>query len=159
MNNKKCGVCGELVGDDHYASVPSRHKECHRKAVRVNRQAMIEEVRAYDRARGNRQTLEYRREYARKYPERVVLKTQQYRRKYPERYKATTAVSSAIAAGKLIPPAQCQVCEEEASLHAHHHDYSKPFDVWWLCGACHGHLHKLMRSVERREGLTGYAKA
>ncbi len=28
-----------------------------------------------------------------------------------------------------------------AKVHAHHHDYSKPLDVEWLCKDCHWQQH------------------
>lgn len=35
----------------------------------------------------------------------------------------------------------CERCGA-ANAHAHHHDYSKPLDVSWLCSTCHGLEHK-----------------
>jgi len=44
---------------------------------------------------------------------------------------------------KLPKPETCQHCGNiPKKLHGHHEDYSKPFDVIWLCFSCHRHEHK-----------------
>lgn len=48
----------------------------------------------------------------------------------------------AVQSGRLIK-LPCQVCSDVES-EAHHPDYSKPFEVMWLCSACHRAEH--MRS-------------
>jgi hypothetical protein len=50
---------------------------------------------------------------------------------------------------KTLPkPETCQHCGNiPKKLHGHHEDYSKPFDVIWLCFPCHRHFHK-GRSME-----------
>lgn len=35
----------------------------------------------------------------------------------------------------------CTKCDAP-NAHAHHHDYSKPLDVIWLCPPCHGLEHR-----------------
>ena len=45
----------------------------------------------------------------------------------------------AIKAGKLIRQ-PCEKCSAEKS-ETHHDDYSKPFDVRWLCRRCHAAEH------------------
>lgn len=47
----------------------------------------------------------------------------------------------AVETGKLIRPSQCSQCDKECTPHAHHEDYSKPYDVIWLCSTCHFYLH------------------
>ena len=43
-----------------------------------------------------------------------------------------------IKIGKIIRPTVCSRCNETKDpIHAHHVDYSKPFDVVWLCRQCH----------------------
>jgi len=60
-----------------------------------------------------------------------VLEYQRRRRaRNPEKYKARTAISEAIRQGRLSPQ-PCRVCNNKAQ--AHHHDYSKPLEVDWLC--------------------------
>jgi len=53
----------------------------------------------------------------------------------PERYKANNAVNNAIRDGKLKRE-PCEKCGA-AKAQAHHEDYSKPFDIEWLCRKCH----------------------
>lgn len=65
-----------------------------------------------------------------------VIEYQRIRRKkYPEKNKARNKVRRAIKSGKLIR-LPCVKCGELKSQ-AHHHDYSKPLDVIWLCFKCH----------------------
>lgn len=33
-------------------------------------------------------------------------------------------------------------CGTDKNVHGHHHDYSKPLDVEWLCSTCHGIEHR-----------------
>ena len=54
-------------------------------------------------------------------------------------------VRTALKNGSLIRPSACQLCginpgvavDGRSKIHAHHHDYSKPLDVEWLCAKCH----------------------
>ena len=65
----------------------------------------------------------------------------QRRKTYPQdplKAKARRAVSSAVRAGRLIPQ-PCKVCGAKGQ--AHHHDYSKPLEVEWLCSVHHGREH------------------
>lgn len=62
-----------------------------------------------------------------------------------DKEKARRLVRTAIAQGKLIRPEVCEKCgkapgkaiDGRPKIHAHHHDYSKPLDVEWLCARCH----------------------
>ena len=50
----------------------------------------------------------------------------------------------AMNTGKLKRPDRCEVCRSPSSkVSGHHEDYSKPFDVVWICGSCHRKLHRL----------------
>lgn len=55
----------------------------------------------------------------------------------PHKKRAHLEVSRAIKSGNLIP-SLCQ-CGQKAE--AHHEDYTKPFDVTWLCRAHHKERH------------------
>jgi|SRR6185312_13678459 len=66
---------------------------------------------------------------------------------FSERQKvaARRAVRREIMAGRLVRPSTCSKCgaTPEApkgtarAIHAHHHDYSRPLDVEWICAKCH----------------------
>lgn len=106
-------------------------KECVCARVKKHRNANLDNIRSYDRARA-------------KTPESIKRRTQNtktFRRKNPEKYAAHSAVGSAIKAGKLKKQ-PCRKCGDSSMVHAHHYDYSKPLDVVWLCPACHSELHR-----------------
>ena len=55
--------------------------------------------------------------------------------RYPERVKARKKVAHALLVGR-IKKKPCQNCGDP-KVFAHHHDYSKPLEVEWLCRQCH----------------------
>ena len=59
--------------------------------------------------------------------------------RYPERYKAREKLYSRIRNG-IIKRGACEICSSK-NAHAHHDDYSKPFEVRWLCRKHHRELH------------------
>jgi hypothetical protein len=57
--------------------------------------------------------------------------------------KARKLLHKAIADGLVIKPDACQLCGFDGFIEAHHHDYSQPTDVLWLCRPCHGKQHSV----------------
>jgi hypothetical protein len=64
--------------------------------------------------------------------------------------RAHYLITRAIITGELVCPDRCSVCGYEQkrrnrsdyrAIHAHHDDYSKPFDISWLCRRCHAKRH------------------
>jgi hypothetical protein len=101
-------------------------KVCTKEDVAKHRASNLEKIRAYDRARGNRQPVTYLAEYA---------------KANPEKRAAHVAVGNAVRDGKLIKPDQCSECDSTFHIEGHHDDYSKPLEVRWLCSACHKQHH------------------
>lgn len=62
-------------------------------------------------------------------------------RENPVKRKAHRAVENAISKGK-IERQPCAYCGARGNIHAHHDDYSKPFDVTWLCPLHHKERHR-----------------
>jgi hypothetical protein len=73
--------------------------------------------------------------------------------------RAGELLHSAIKSGKITKPSACDACgikaEHVVDIHAHHSDYSKPYEVLWLCSACHKRLHKDIRDLMRIERDAG----
>lgn len=80
--------------------------------------------------------------------ERPRAYVNRFRAKYPEKARAHDAVKIAIASGRLVRPLACQRCAAAKPLHAHHHDYTKPLNVVFVCRDCHRVL-----DSERREAI------
>ena len=140
MKEKECFKCNvkkplsefykhPQMGDGHL----NKCKSCNKADVIANRLNKLDYYRAFDKARGSRQTNKYR---------------QEYREKYPNKYKAVTMVNNAIRRKKLFKQ-PCEECNRE-DTHAHHDDYAKPLTVRWLCPPHHFEWHK-----ENGEGLNG----
>jgi hypothetical protein len=62
--------------------------------------------------------------------------------KDPQRFAAMQAVQTAIRNGSLVRQ-PCLICGDRQS-EAHHHDYTKPLDVRWLCRHHHVEEHQSM---------------
>jgi ribosomal protein S27AE len=122
---KTCTKCLQAKREYEFYGTAASCKECTKKRVSAHRAANHDRVCAYDRARSQR-------------PERK-LKSAAYQRgmkeRSPEKKRARTAVSNAVRDGRL----KRQPCVHCGSLRvqAHHHDYSKPLDVEWVCFKCH----------------------
>lgn len=144
----KCKSCLRILeGTDFYTSNKATCKECVKANVRRNRSENIDYYRSYDRLR-------YRESDERKEASRrcsnspAGLKARQEsaartRANEPEKYKARNAVSNALRDGKLQKADSCYFCKSTTRLQAHHHDYNRPLDVFWLCASCHGKLHTI----------------
>lgn len=57
--------------------------------------------------------------------------------KFPEKLKAQRLFRSALRRGVIVRPASCSECPSVCRVDGHHDDYSKPYDVRWLCRGCH----------------------
>lgn len=68
----------------------------------------------------------------------TAVRSRAYRERWPGRHEARIAVRNALRQGKLERH-PCEVCGGRAE--AHHDDYAKPLDVYWLCKAHHEQIH------------------
>ncbi len=70
-----------------------------------------------------------------------IRKSRRMTSKYPEKMRARGLVRYAVSSGKLARPEGCEKCSRVCQLQAHHQDYSKPYDVDFLCDPCHKLIH------------------
>ena len=142
----QCKSCERhQTADAFYVSNQSRCKECVKISVRKNRAEKIEYYRNYDRKRYREN--DHRKDAARKSAASdagIAARDRNRERAKgtPERI-ARCAVNNAIRDGRMERGAECFFCGIDGKLHAHHCDYSRPLDVFWLCPACHGKLHTI----------------
>lgn len=151
----KCRYCeGEFTPTAYqiarYSWVCRPCRRAHEKDWRARRKEQGDPVVTKNMPR------EYHREYERDYrskPEnrRRQADNQARYRNDPNtrpRHEARWAVNRAIASGRLARQ-PCQVCGA-AKADAHHHDYSKPLDVTWLCRPCHAAEHRRAKAEQVR---------
>lgn len=132
-NCRDCGVTRPLgdfyahprMADGHLNSC----KECRKGFARKHRQAN-EHVRTLDAIR--------RQDPSRRAYQRNLAKA--WNKANPLAEKAHRAVYNAVRYGRL-EKAPCQICGSDQHIIAHHHDYTKPLDVTWLCQRCHARGH------------------
>lgn len=111
-----------------------RDRESKRRGYYRNRDEILAATREWNYANRER-----KRQLGEKYNEANV-----------EKLRAQKAVRKAIARGTLIRPEECEHCgarpprarDGRSQIHAHHEDYSRRFDVEWLCKDCHGARHR-----------------
>ncbi len=136
---KKCNRCGVTQPIDQFyrnsGMADGRKNQC--------RTCCLREIKEYNHKR-NRTALQ--REW-RNTPQGRAFKTaagRRYREQHREKFLAQKRVVNAINSGRLLR-GPCVVCGATENIHAHHEDYSKPYDVTWLCPAHHSQRHVELR--------------
>lgn len=150
--DKTCFKCGERqpitefyrhkqMADGHL----NKCKGCTKQDVKENRSTKIEYYTKYDRKRA---MLPHRVDMRAQYQQTEAGKAaiarshQTSNARYPEKRAARIALCNAVRDGKILRPDRCSRCKTECIPHGHHHDYSKPLDVEWLCAGCHKEEHQ-----------------
>jgi ribosomal protein S27AE len=67
--------------------------------------------------------------------------------KNPEKRAAHLILASAVLRGLVNKPNECSKCGAGGRIDGHHHDYTRPIDVTWLCRQCHVSEHKALREA------------
>jgi hypothetical protein len=118
-------------------------KDCRNAAQKITRQGRIDKI-----SQSNR---EYSvRHYADMSPEQRAQKyltDTRSRSKNRQKVNARFKAQRAVRAGKILAM-PCVRCGSTNSQ-GHHEDYSKPFDLMWLCPLHHGERHRELKA----EGL------
>ena len=102
---------------------------------------------AADRERFKNQIKEYRQNN----PGAVLETRVKMCEKNPTQKNAHMVIDAAINAGVVERPDHCYGCgcaNSEHRIEAHHHDYSKPLEVIWLCTPCHRRMDKQRQNQE-----------
>jgi hypothetical protein len=145
----KCKTVKPLTGFYKHPMMADGHlnkcKDCNKKDVRENREKKIDYYRQYDKKRANiPKRVAARKEYEKTNEGKTAHKKamEAYGKKYPYKSIAHNAVNNAVRDGKMVVPKNCESCGAIQPLHGHHDDYSKPYEVRWICQFCHSTWHR-----------------
>lgn len=135
MQERTCSKCGETkpLSEFHRQGPGRRHPRC--KTCR-----RTEEHRRSRQKAGTPERLATTRAYYQRSAEQIKEAQRVRRRERPEVAKARGLVQYAVRTGALVPE-PCLFCDEP-KVDAHHHNYSLPLDVTWLCKKHHGLVHR-----------------
>lgn len=143
----QCSTCGVWKFPDEYYKdkrtpngLKAQCKACHIEGSVRTRDA--ENSRRINREHMRRARLKKPKKFQTR--ERIASRSRKRTNKTEARYQLNLAVKR----GEITRPDKCSSCGKTKRVTAHHPDYSKPFDVIWLCYECHGELH--IDSVQRR---------
>lgn len=165
METKMCFKCGGVKPlDDFYrhSRMADGHlgkcKDCAKADAKKTRADNLGYYREYDRNRFQHDMerrsfqLDQMREWAKNHPEQIAVLNKQWIARNPDKHYCHTVLNYAVRAGKLTKRTSCQSCGTSGvKIHGHHHDYTKPLDVMWLCAICHLKQHRLEREQLKRQ--------
>ena len=139
---KPCKICFQVKPlSEFYESSSSKDghlnkcKPCAREMVSIHRQNNIDRIRKLDVERWHSADRRIKKSCS------VKIEGEKLR----IRNSARRAVGKKVKRGKLKRQ-PCQICGTNNFVHAHHEDYSKRFDVVWLCAT-----HHKLRHVELKK--------
>jgi len=120
-------------------------KECVKNRVNKHRLNNLEAAQKYDKERNMLpHRVKARKEYLKTEAgiESIKKTRKNYKTKYPLRYAAHIIFGNSIRDGKAVKGTECSICGSDYKLQGHHDDYTKPYDVRWLCEPCHKQWHR-----------------
>ena len=144
---KNCPVCGSKVNPTPvqlkygiYRCLPCKRAEA--QLWRQENKEHIAEYRREWRKNNLAKVLASNRKCAKKRYHRLKAQGRKYERPFLKS-EAKRLAYNAIRRGEIVRSKRCQKCKNPRKLlHAHHHDYSKPLSVIFLCPPCHSLLHR-----------------
>lgn len=130
---KHCSKCGiPKLLSEFFAS---RRSSDGRKSQCKDCDTETENVIRWNKANRRRKTL-VTAQWRKAHPESVLISSRRdFAKRDPEKLRARHKLRYAVRKGRLVRQ-PCERCGATPT-HAHHHDYSKPLDVRWLCRRCH----------------------
>lgn len=157
-----CNMCGQTKPETdfyvHQAAPTGRQTRC-KGCWKISHSRSLEEKRATEEGRKKRSAWRRTRTLTDAAVERERRHSRKFATEHPEKVSAQRMVRRALSSGKLTRPDKCGHCGQPSipfrdgrpSIQAHHHDYSKPLDVMWLCVDCHAREHAALKSPADQE--------
>lgn len=136
---EQCKVCRLAKNREYYKRNPEVFLAKHERWAKRNPQNILKNQRAYYE-RNKERILEKLRESRKANGYR---NTKAYRQRNRQKIDCHNFVALAVKLGHIKKPHFCEKCKNNCMPQAHHHDYTKPLDVVWLCRKCHGEEHRI----------------
>lgn len=144
-----CFYKHKVMKDGHL----NKCKECSKKDIKKNTELKSEYYRLYDKERSMLpHRVKARKEYSKSEKGKEIINRakKKWKQNNIEKIAAHTILGNRLAQGRIMKK-DCESCGE-GNTQAHHHDYSKPLDVVWLCSKCHSFKHKIEK-IKNRIGI------
>lgn len=136
-SKRKCKACWKRYNTEWAKKHPEARAAMQRRRCAKNRTRYLARRRNYYAQVGK-----HRRHAS---PSQLAILragTDRWKAENREKVNASAKLYYAILTGKITRPKFCSHCGWKGRIYGHHEDYSKPYDVRWLCGSCHKLLHK-----------------
>jgi hypothetical protein len=158
---KICKECGEPKERSEFHKhagsadgLQAKCKVCRHAASAVYRSTRKAEIQQRDAAYyyANREKISERDKRRNALPHRRAahaLASRRYQEANRLKLQAQQMVHKALRDGALVKPKVCSRCPETSRIEAHHEDYTRPLEVWWLCYRCHKQRTKELREQEK----------
>lgn len=137
----KCKACILDYGRKWESSNKDKVKAKNKRTWAKHREKRILNLRKYRAIHGTTRSKNYKES------------VKQWRKNHPKEFAAHTAVYRAVKNGTLKRPESCSRCGKPCDPVGHHHDYSKPLDVVWVCVSCHRQIHWELNQKAESEPL------
>jgi len=131
---EQCKVCRLAKDREYYKKSPEIVLAKHERWAKRNPEKILKNQRAYYER--NKEKILDKIRVSRK--KNGYANTKAYRKRNREK------IELAIKFRQLIRPISCEKCKNNCTPQAHHHDYTKPLDVVWLCRKCHAEEHRIL---------------
>ena len=139
IEHYRCGRCGEFFPKEGFyrdkrtrLGITSKCKTCHIQTALTSR----------DKENARRISRLYMRRARQANPEIFRERERSRLRIKDHKYVARLLLNCAIRRGDMQKPDCCDECAARGRVTGHHENYSKPYDVIWLCYECHGKRHR-----------------
>jgi len=129
---KKCIKCGKMKDESEFNKHPKNSDGLQLYCILCDNESS--RASYFNNLTYNRLK---RKEWQKKNAEKQKEYIKRYQQQNKHKINARSLLNYYLKKGDVIKPLYCEKCGEQEKLYAHHHDYSKPLEVQWLCKNCH----------------------
>lgn len=144
--SRKCSKCGELKSEEKFSWYTREHLRRHPACRRCHSDALAQRYHRNQRYREKERARV--RAWSRANRDRIAKIDGRSYLRHREKKLAGNRLRRAVRIGLVLRPASCSRCGMGGRIQGHHHDYTRPLEVEWLCSACHGKEHRRYREDE-----------